>query len=165
MLYTSPLPSVEIPLVPITEFVLRRVEDHPDRPALIDGASGRTYSFAELSDVIHRLAGGLAARGFGPGDTLALIAPNVPEYAIVFHAVAVAGGTVTTVNPTYGAEEIAFQLRDAGATEVGITEVITLDGAEGTTSILSIFGEPMAQAPVDVRDDIVVLPYSSGTTG
>ena len=53
MLYTSPLPSVEIPLVPITEFVLRRVEDHPDRPALIDGASGRTYSFAELSDVIH----------------------------------------------------------------------------------------------------------------
>ncbi|MBL6636283.1 MAG: AMP-binding protein, partial [Ilumatobacteraceae bacterium] len=118
MLYTSPLPSVEIPLVPITEFVLRRVEDHPDRPALIDGASGRTYSFAELSDVIHRLAGGLAARGFGPGDTLALMAPNLPEYAIVFHAVAVAGGVVTTVNPTYGAEEIAFQLRDAGATEL-----------------------------------------------
>ena len=182
MLYTSPLPSVEIPLVPITEFVLRRVEDHPDRPALIDGASGRTYSFAELSDVIHRLAGGLAARGFGPGDTLALMAPNLPEYAIVFHAVAVAGGVVTTVNPTYGAEEIAFQLRDAGATElitVGmfaevaaaaiaetpISEVITIDGADGTTALDSIFGNPIEQSPVNPIDDVVVLPYSSGTTG
>jgi len=182
MLYTSPLPSVEIPLVPITEFVLRRVDDHPDRPALIDGTSGRTYSFAELSDVIHRLAGGLAARGFGPGDTLALMAPNLPEYAIVFHAVAVAGGVVTTVNPTYGAEEIAFQLRDAGATElitVGmfaevataaiagtqISEVITIDGADGTTALDSIFGDPIPQSPVDPIDDVVVLPYSSGTTG
>mgnify|MGYP003332168088 FL=1 len=182
MMYTSPLPSVEIPLVPITEFVLRRVEDHPDRPALIDGASGRTYSFAELSDVIHRLAGGLAARGFGPGDTLALMAPNLPEYAIVFHAVAVAGGVVTTVNPTYGAEEIAFQLRDAGATELitigmfaevakeaiagtGISEVITIDGADGTTALASIFGDPIPQSPVNPVDDVVVLPYSSGTTG
>lgn len=182
IIHTSPLPEVDIPEVPITEFVLRRVSDHPDRVALIDGPSGRSYTFQQLSDAIHALAGGLAARGFGRGNTLALMAPNVPEYAIVFHAVAVVGGTVTTINPTYGAEEVAFQLRDAGATElvtigmfaevalaaaaqVGITEVITLDGAEGTTSILSIFGEPVAQTPVDVRDDVVVLPYSSGTTG
>lgn len=182
IIHTSPLPEVDIPEVPITEFVLRRVADHPDRPALIDGPSGRSYTFQQLSDAIHALAGGLAARGFGAGSTLALMAPNVPEYAIVFHAVAVVGGTVTTINPTYGAEEVAFQLRDAGATElvtigmfaevaltaaaeVGITEVITLDGAEGTTSILSIFGEPVTQTAVDVREDVVVLPYSSGTTG
>ena len=182
IIHTSPLPEVDIPEVPITEFVLRRVADHPDRPAIIDGPSGRSYTFQQLSDAIHALAGGLSNRGFGAGSTLALMAPNVPEYAIVFHAVAVVGGTVTTINPTYGAEEVAFQLRDAGATElvtigmfaevalaaaaeVGITEVITLDGAEGTTSILSIFGEPVAQTPVDVREDVVVLPYSSGTTG
>lgn len=182
IIHTSPLPEVDIPEVPITEFVLRRVADHPDRPAIIDGPSGRSYTFQQLSDAIHALAGGLSARGFGAGSTLALMAPNVPEYAIVFHAVAVVGGTVTTINPTYGADEVAFQLRDAGATElvtigmfaevalaaaaeVGITEVITLDGAEGTTSILSIFGEPVVQTPVDVREDVVVLPYSSGTTG
>ena len=182
IIHTSPLPEVDIPEVPITEFVLRRVADHPDRPAIIDGPSGRSYTFQQLSDAIHALAGGLSTRGVGAGSTLALMAPNVPEYAIVFHAVAVVGGTVTTINPTYGAEEVAFQLRDAGATElvtigmfaevalaaaaeVGITEVITLDGAEGTTSILSIFGEPVAQTPVDVREDVVVLPYSSGTTG
>jgi acyl-CoA synthetase (AMP-forming)/AMP-acid ligase II len=182
MLYTSPLPAVEIPNVPITEFVLRRVDNHPDRPALIDGTSGRSYSFAELRDVIHRLAGGLTARGFGPGKTLALMAPNLPEYAIIFHAVAVTGGVVTTVNPTYGAEEVAFQLRDAGATELvtigmfadvahaaiegtGISEVITIDGADGTVALQSIFGEPITQSPVNPIDDVVVLPYSSGTTG
>jgi acyl-CoA synthetase (AMP-forming)/AMP-acid ligase II len=182
MLYTSPLPAVEIPNVPITEFVLRRVDNHPDRPALIDGTSGRSYSFAELRDVIHRLAGGLSARGFGPGKTLALMAPNLPEYAIIFHAVAVTGGVVTTVNPTYGAEEVAFQLRDAGATELvtigmfadvahaaiegtGISEVITIDGADGTVALQSIFGEPITQSPVNPIDDVVVLPYSSGTTG
>ena len=182
MLYTSPLPAVDIPVAPVTVFVLRRVNDHPEKPALIDGTTGRTYSFAELSDVIHRLAGGLVARGFAPGDTLALMAPNLPEYAIIFHAVAVAGGVVTTVNPTYGADEVAFQLRDAGATElvtVGmfaevakeaitgteISEVITIDGVAGTTALDSIFGDPIQQSPVNPVDDVVVLPYSSGTTG
>ena len=182
MLYTSPLPAVDIPVAPVTDFVLRRVNNHPEKPALIDGTTGRTYSFAELSDVIHRLAGGLVARGFAPGDTLALMAPNLPEYAIIFHAVAVAGGVVTTVNPTYGADEVAFQLRDAGATElvtVGmfaevakeaitgteISEVITIDGVAGTTALDSIFGDPIQQSPVNPVDDVVVLPYSSGTTG
>ena len=182
MLYTSPLPAVDIPVAPVTEFVLRRVNDHPEKPALIDGTTGRTYSFAKLSDVIHRLAGGLVARGFAPGDTLALMAPNLPEYAIIFHAVAVAGGVVTTVNPTYGVDEVAFQLRDAGATElvtVGIfaevakeaitgteiSEVITIDGVAGTTALDSIFGDPIQQSPVNPVDDVVVLPYSSGTTG
>lgn len=182
MLYTSPLPTVDIPVAPVTEFVLRGVGDHPDRPALIDGTSGRTYSFTDLSDAIHRLAGGLVARGFAPGDTLALMAPNLPEYVIIFHAVAVAGGVITTVNPTYGADEVAFQLRDAGATElvtVGmfaevakeaiagteISEVITIDGVAGTTALDSIFGDPIQQSPVNPVDDVVVLPYSSGTTG
>ena len=182
IIHQSPLPAVDIPVVPITDFVLRLAATHPDRPALIDGPSGRTYTFAEFSDVVHRLAGGLAARGFGPGRTLALMAPNLPEYAVVFHAVAVAGGTVTTINPTYGAEEVAFQLRDAGATEIvtigmfvdvaraaiadtPITEIITIDAADGTTALTSLFGDPISQVPIDPMSHVVVLPYSSGTTG
>ena len=182
IIHRSPLPDVEIPEVPITEFALRPARTHPDRAALIDGPSGRTYTYAQLHDLIHRFAGGLAARGFGKGDTLWLMAPNVPEYAIVFHGVAVAGGTVTTINPTYGADEVRFQLLDAGATmliTVGmfaetaraaiegtkVEEVLTLDGAEGTGNAMALLGEPIEQVAVDVRDDVVVLPYSSGTTG
>ena len=78
------------------------------------------------------------------------MAPNVPEYAIVFHGVAVAGGTVTTINPTYGADEVRFQLQDAGASMLitigmfaetakaaiegtDVPEVLTLDGAAPAT--------------------------------
>ena len=70
---------------------------------------------AEVSALL-RFAGGLQARGFGVGDTLALMAPNIPEYAVVFHGVAMAGGTVTTLNPTYTADEIRHQLNDSKAT-------------------------------------------------
>jgi acyl-CoA synthetase (AMP-forming)/AMP-acid ligase II len=182
IIHSSPLPDVEIPEIPVTEFVLQTASIYPDRAALIDGPSGRTYTYSQLSDMIYRFAGGLAGRGFGPGDTLGLMAPNVPEYAIVFHAVAVAGGTVSTINPTYGAEEVRFQLLDSGSSmliTIGmfaetakaaiegtqIDEVLTLDGAEGTGNAMALLGEPIAQVPVSVHDDVVVLPYSSGTTG
>jgi len=183
IIHRSPLPDVELPELPVTEYVLRGADVYPDQPALIDGPSGRTYTFAELRDRVHRFAGGLAARGFRPGDTLGLMAPNLPEYAIVFHGVAVAGGTVTTINPTYGAEEVRFQLLDAGASmlvTVGmfvdtarkaiegtkVTDILTIDGAEGTENAMALCAaEPIEQVPVDVHDDVVVLPYSSGTTG
>ena len=182
IIHRSPMPDVEIPETTITAHILRKADEHPDRLALIDGPSGRSYTFAQLSDMIHRFAGGLAARGFGKGDVLALMAPNIPEYAVVFHGVAVAGGTVTTVNPTYGAEEVRFQLNDAGASMLitigmfaetataaiegtDVSEVLTIDGAEGTGSALDLLGEPIEQVPGDLRDQVVVLPYSSGTTG
>jgi acyl-CoA synthetase (AMP-forming)/AMP-acid ligase II len=183
IIHRSPMPDVDIPDVTITAHVLRKVDETPDRVALIDGPSGRTYTFAQLSDAIHRFAGGLAARGFGKGDVLALMAPNIPEYAIVFHGVAVAGGTVTTVNPTYGAEEVHHQLVDAGASmlvTIGmfvdtataaidgtpIDEIMTLDGADGTSNALELLAaDPIEQVPVDPAEDVVTLPYSSGTTG
>lgn len=183
IVHASTLPDVEIPAVPITEHVLRRAGELPDKAAFVEGASGRVVTFAELSDQIHRFAGGITARGFAPGDTMALIAPNIPEYAVVFHGTAVAGGTVTTVNPTYNAEEVRFQLNDAGATKaIAIPEVmpVLLDAIEGT-SVTEVYvigdhddltplseivtAEPMEQVPVDPATHVMVLPYSSGTTG
>ena len=183
IIHRSPLPDVELPEVPITEYVLRGADTYPDRLALIDGPSGRTYTFAQLRDAVHRFAGGLVARGFRKGDTLGLMAPNLPEYAVVFHGVAVAGGTVTTINPTYGADEVRFQLLDAGASmliTIGmfadtarkaidgtqITDILTLDAAESTENAMALCAaDPIDQVPVDLHDDVVVLPYSSGTTG
>ena len=46
------------------------------------------------------------------------MAPNCPEYGVAFHAVALAGGVVTTVNPTYTAGEVHHQLVDSGATRL-----------------------------------------------
>src|SRR5207244_4086166 len=67
----------------------------------------------EFDGAVRRLAGGLVARGLAPGDVIAIMAPNVPEYAVVFHGVAFAGGTVTTINPTYTEREVRHQLEDS----------------------------------------------------
>jgi 4-coumarate--CoA ligase len=183
MIHHSPLPDVTIPEQPLTPFVLRRVADLPDKPALIDGASGRTLTYAQLDDAVRRFAGGLVAKGFGKGDVLAIMAPNIPEYAVVFHGAAMAGGTVTTINPTYTDTEVHHQLEDSSASML-VTVPMFLDtarkGAEGTkvediyllgdptddvASVMSLFGEPLAEQVAVDLDDVVALPYSSGTTG
>ena len=183
IVFRSPMPDVEIPDVPVTEFVMRWADRVPDRPALVDGPTGRAYTYGQLAGMIRSFAGGLQARGLGPGDTIAIMAPNIPEYAVVFHGAAVAGVAVSTINPTYTAEEVRFQLRDSGArvlitiamfietareaiegTEVEDIVVIG-DAPEGTLPVTALLGEPIDQVPVDVYEQIVVLPYSSGTTG
>jgi len=182
MVFASPLPDVEIPDVPLTEYVLAHAERLGDKPALIDGGSGRTLTYAGLAGAIRSLAGGLAAKGFGRGDVLALMSPNIPEYAVIFHGVAMAGGTITTINPTYTAQEVHKQLVDSaasilvtipmflevateGAKDTSVTEIYVLGEAEGALPVTALFGAPLAaQVPVEA-DTVVVLPYSSGTTG
>jgi acyl-CoA synthetase (AMP-forming)/AMP-acid ligase II len=183
IIHKSPLPDIEIEIRPVTEHVLRRAAEVPERPAIIDAPTGRALTFNELSDAIHRFAGGLTDRGFAPGDTLALIAPNMPEYPVAFHGVAVAGGTVTTVSPTYNAEEIRFQLQDASVKKiVAVADAVpaALEAMDGTgVDELIVIGEhpdtvpfedllnadPIDQVPIDPHTQVVVLPYSSGTTG
>jgi len=191
MIHHSPLLDVEIPDLPLTEYVLAGGAGQPDKPALIDGASGRVMTYGELESAIRSLAGGLAAAGFGRGDVLALMAPNGPEYAVVFHGTAMAGGTVTTINPAYTQAEVHHQLADSGArilvTIPALAETATracartmvtgiyllgeaagTGGADGTPPVRplsALAGAPLAaQVPVG-PDDVVALPYSSGTTG
>ena len=115
MIYRSPFPVLEIPSSPLTEYVMRRAGELAGKPALIDGPTGRTLTYGALAGGIASLAGGLAARGFGPGNVLAIMSPNIPEYALVFHGAARAGGTVTTINPTYTDREVHHQLVDSSA--------------------------------------------------
>lgn len=182
-IHRSPFPDVVIPDITITELVLSGLAARGDAPAVIDGTDGRVIGAAALADGIRRFAGGLAARGIGPGDVVAILAPNVPEYAIVFHGASWAGATVTTLNPSYTADEVAGQLRDAGArllvtvapllataraaaTDAGVAEVAVIGVADGATPLTALMGAPLAgQVPVDPATDIAVLPYSSGTTG
>ena len=129
-------------------------------------------------------AGGLRARGLGKGDVFAIMAPNLPEYAIAFHAVVRLGGVVTTINPTYTAEEVEYQLNDAGAKMLltipmfldtataaaatsAVEEIFVFGQAPGATAFSELLrSDPLAeQVPVDTHTDLAVLPYSSGTTG
>jgi acyl-CoA synthetase (AMP-forming)/AMP-acid ligase II len=177
--------------VSLTEYVLGGAPDQPDRPALIDGSTGRVLTYGELERAIRMLAGGLAAAGFVRGDVLALLAPNMPEYAVVFHAAAMVGGTITTINPAYTEAEVHHQLADSGArilvtiaplvpaaaqacASTAVSEIYVIgeltagEGSHGSAPVSpldTLAGQPLpAQVPVE-PDDVVALPYSSGTTG
>ena len=183
MIHRSPFPDVEIPIRPLHEHVFTQADRWPDKPALIDGPTGRTLTYARLRGAARAVAAGLAARGFGRGDVFAIYSPNVPEYAAAFFGVSTAGGVVTTMNPLYTAGEVNRQLRDSGARFLltipqfldaatrgaegtGVEEVFVFGEAAGATPFAALMatGEPPAVA-IDPREDLAALPYSSGTTG
>lgn len=180
MIHHSLYPPVALTGESITQRVLRGLGPDPDRVVLIDGPSGREMTAGALETGIRSLAGGLRARGIGKGDVVAILAPNLPEYAVVFHGVAFAGATVTTINPTYTAPEIAHQLEDSGAqllvtvpafldtakAAAGDVEIVVIGAAQGATPLAALMGDALAeQVPVDAARHVAVLPYSSGTTG
>jgi len=180
----SPFPDIEIPDMSFTDFVLARAGEHADKAALIDGPSGRTITYAELVDSVRGVAAGLAARGFGKRDVFAHLSPNLPEYAVAFHGVASAGGVNTTANPLLTEDELARQLEDSGARMLvtvpellekataaaersGVEEIFVYGEAKGATpfsSLVGTAGEPPA-VTIDPAEDLIALPYSSGTTG
>jgi acyl-CoA synthetase (AMP-forming)/AMP-acid ligase II len=180
--YPSRHGTVEVDAVSITEKLFEGLAGREDEVAITDGATGRALTAGALMGQIKRLAGGLTERGVLPGGTVAILAPNLPEYPVVFHGVAWGGGTVTTINPTYTAPEIHHQLVDAGAVMLvtvpafvdaaraaaegtGVRDIVII-GAETCLSLDDVMGQPLeAQAPVDLDSHVVVLPYSSGTTG
>jgi 4-coumarate--CoA ligase len=182
-IFTSPYGEIAPPAVTLTQHVFRTLEARPDRRAMIDGPTGREWTAGELTDAIRRFAGGLAARGLGPGACIALMMPNAPEFAVAMHGGLWAGCTVTTLNPTYTAEEAQRQLADSGAAllvtvaafaetacaavaDTGVAEIVTVEPVAGCTPLAEAMGDPLAeQVPVDLHRHVAVLPYSSGTTG
>ena len=182
--FTSPWPDVEIPDVSLTQFVLEHAAERGDKPALIDGPTGRTITYAQLAGGVQKLAAGLAERGLKKGDVFAIFSPNIPEYALAFHGIAAAGGIVTTLNSLYTVDEITFQLKHskarflltipqfldralAAAENSGVEEVYVFGEGEGATPFTSLLGSDAAppQIDFDPANDLIALPYSSGTTG
>jgi len=184
MIITSTSPDVSIPDVPITDYVLRHVQRLADKPALIDGPTDRTLTYRQLAESVRRAAAGLAQRGFKKGEVFGIYSPNLPEYAVIFLAVASLGGINTTANPLYTADELAKQLKDArarflitvppfldkaqeAAQKAGVEEVFVFGSAPGATPFADLYksGDQPPAVPIDPGKDLVVLPYSSGTTG
>jgi len=184
MIYRSPYPDVDIPDVPLQDFLFEHAARFADKAALIDGPTGRELTYGQLVSAVRRTAAGLAARGFGKGDVFAIYSPNVPEYAIAFFGVAAAGGINTTANPLYTAAELQRQLIDSNAifmvtvpqfldkaTEAiagtSVREIFVFGEADGATPFdeLATADGPAPEITINPREDLVALPYSSGTTG
>jgi 4-coumarate--CoA ligase len=167
----------------MTQFVFERVDRHGDHPAFIDGPSGRVLTHRQVWEGVGRFAGGLRSRGFRAGEVLAIMAPNLPEYAVAFHGVLTAGGTVTTIDPGFTSGEVRRQLADSGARRVlaapgvldtvraavegtSVDEIYAIGGGEGAVAFESLLeAEPREQAALDPAGAVAVLPYSCGLGG
>src|SRR6267143_4130475 len=149
MIFRGPYPEVGIPEVSITSFVLQNAGSLGEKAELIEGETGRTITYAQLADSIRRAAAGLSARGFKQYEIFGILSPNVPEFAIAFHAVATLGGVCTTINPLYTEPEIGQQLKDAGARFlVTVPECLAKARAaanEANIEEVFVFGEAEAQ--------------------
>ena len=186
--YETAASDLPLSTTSVTERVFEGLTPRLDDVVLIDGVDGRQFTAGDVIDHVKRLAGGLRAAGHVPQKPVALMAPNSPEYCIIFHAIAWAGGTITTLNPTYTAHEIRHQLRDSGAgllitvpatlavakealkelPEVQICVIGSADDDDSgdCQSLAELYGTAQEQQyPVDLDRHSVALPYSSGTTG
>jgi len=190
MIFRSPHPDITIPELPLSRYVLEGGRTPDSKVAIVDGTTGRETTYAELRAGVRAAAAGLAARGVTKGDVIAIWSPNLPEYPVAFLAALTLGAVVTTLNPRSTAEEVAHQLRDAGArllitvpelvgraheavsrtaggSAVTVEEVLVFGKAEGATPFASL-QDGDADVPavsLDPKVDLAVLPYSSGTTG
>jgi len=107
-----------VPLSPLT-FLERAAAVFPSRTAVIHGA--RRYTWAEVQARCRRLASALKRRGIGRGDTVAVMAPNVPELLEAHFGVPMAGAVLNALNIRLDAETIAFILAH-GEAKVLITD-------------------------------------------
>ena len=153
--------------------------EYPDDVVLRLGEAQMTY--AELDRAARGVATSLRDRGIQPGDAVAMLIPNVPDFSITYFGILYAGAAVVPVNVLAAAPEVEYFINDsqakllvthalfetpgrAGADAAGVPLVIA--GGDGPDTVAA-----MAKAdPIDFphptsADDTAVVLYTSGTTG
>ena len=158
--------------------LLGSTAERPDHPAVKLG--DRSLTYAELDRAARGVAGALHARGIEPGDTVALMIPNVPEFTIGYFGILYAGCTVVPLNVLLSAPEVTYHLQDSGAKllfahpmfgepaargaeEAGVPCILS-EGDGETLAALSA-QEPVAGLHPTEPSDTAVILYTSGTTG
>lgn len=92
----------------------RTVAAHAEREALVEVASGRRWTWAELDRDVDALARGLLAAGLEQGDRVGVWAPNCAEWTITQYATAKIGVVLVNINPAYRTHELAYAVNQSG---------------------------------------------------
>lgn len=105
-------PHLDYPAEPLYRLLEESARRNPDRVAC--RFFRQEWTYAELLARSRRMAAALRARGLQPGDRVALILPNVPEYLVALFGTWMAGGVTVPINPLMVPEEVATLLRNTG---------------------------------------------------
>jgi len=169
----------------VHDVVLQSCRQNSNKTALVDTSCDRRFTFAEYGSMVESLARGFISAGLAPGEVVAIFLPNSWEFAVTYHAVTLAGGIPTLLNPAYREREIRFQLENSGAafliSDAPLLENVNLaglpalrrvfttrhahTGCEDFASLLRPSSAKFPEAAGSPQETIAALPYSSGTTG
>jgi fatty-acyl-CoA synthase len=135
-------PANYTPLTPLS-FLARTVEVYPGKTAVIHG--DRHFTYAELGGRCRRLASSLAKRGIGEGDTVAIMAPNIPAMLEAHFGVPMAGAVINCLNTRLDAATIAFCLKH------GEAKILFTDGdyADVVEAALKMLDRPITVIDID----------------
>jgi fatty-acyl-CoA synthase len=168
----------------------RTVAAFPGRDALVDHATGRRWTYAELAADVDALALGLLESGIVKGDRVGIWSPNLPEWTLTQYATAKIGVILVNINPAYRTHELEFVLNQAGVRLLVAAEKFkTSDYAAMITDVrprcealehVVLIGsgdwdalvargraaDPAGLASVELSaDEPINIQYTSGTTG
>ncbi|GJM10469.1 MAG: AMP-dependent synthetase [Lysobacteraceae bacterium] len=184
MIWRSELP-VTFRRLPLHQFVFEQADRAGERAVALKAAEGDDQlTYGQLSRSVEQLAAGLHGVGVRQYDVIAIMAPNTPHYATAILAASRLGAVISTINPVYLPAEVGKQLADSRAKVVltvselidaatqavaeagtGAT-VVSIDAADNTLQLLELMATDHTAPRVTIdADDVVCLPYSSGTTG
>jgi fatty-acyl-CoA synthase len=144
----------------------------PDRTAIV--FLDRAVTYRELDQASSDIAAELIGRGLGPGDRVAVLADNCPEYVSLFFACAKARLIVTPLNTRLAPPELAFQVDHSGAALLVVTErrrdqartALEAAVSQPHIRILETPAAPGRDPNLEVLDDDpLMLVYTSGTSG
>ncbi|KAL4335283.1 hypothetical protein GQ457_07G030650 [Hibiscus cannabinus] len=185
IIYRSKLPDIYIPKhLPLHSYCFEKLASVATRPCLINGTTGKVYTYAEVEITARRVASGLNKLGIQQGQVIMLLLPNTPEFVLSFLAASFLGAIATTANPFFTPAEVSKQAKASNARLI-ITQATYVDkvkdfAQDNDVKVMCIDSAPegclhfseLSQADendlpqVNISpDDIVALPYSSGTTG
>ncbi|MDH3520360.1 MAG: long-chain fatty acid--CoA ligase [Myxococcales bacterium] len=151
----------------------------PDHVAIRLG--DRSVTYGALDRAARGIAASLRARGLAPGDKVALLIPNVPEFSMAYFGALYAGCTLVPLNVLLSAAEVQYHLEDSGAklllahpffpaaskqgAEAAGVPVLWTNG-EGDDVLTALAeNEPLRALHPTLATDTAVILYTSGTTG
>jgi acyl-CoA synthetase (AMP-forming)/AMP-acid ligase II len=183
-IYRSPLADIEIPDVTLGQHTVFSATTPDGQVALVDARTGTSMTYGDLRTAVVARARGLLARGVVPGDVIAIVGHNQPDFVVALHAALLAGAAVAPLNPTHTVAELTTQLVQTTARTLICAEAVAdhasraADAAGvadrlvlGRHSSLVSFDQVVAEnsfgrlPSVDPRTAVALLAYSSGTSG
>ena len=177
----------------IGDNLARTVASYADREALVECASGRRWTWAELQADVDAVARGLVGAGIRKGDRVGIWGPNSAEWTLVQFATAKVGAILVNVNPAYRTHEFSYVANQSGmrllvaatsfrtsdyramvdetaAENRALERVVYLDDEESWAGLLAdgegVSADDLAERAASLAPgDPINIQYTSGTTG